>query len=72
MVSCKHPAFGMGGGVYIVPGNERLSSVFQVSGKDILYTGSKSSPTCLVYGRDFEVESYADNVKKGVLISRGL
>lgn len=33
--------------------------------KEILYTGPKSSPSYLVYGKDFVVEGYADNVKKG-------
>ena len=33
--------------------------------KDILYTGSKSDPWYLVYGKDFTVISYRNNKKKG-------
>jgi len=33
--------------------------------KEILYTGSKDSPEYLLEGRDFVVEGYSDNLKKG-------
>ena len=43
--------------------------------KEILYTGSKSSSAYLVYGKDFVVTGYSDNVKTGtakaVLSGRG-
>ena len=31
----------------------------------ILYTGSKSAPVYLAYGKDFAVSGYKNNIKKG-------
>ena len=33
--------------------------------KEILYTGQKTTPAYLAFKKDFTVEGYSDNVKKG-------